>query len=286
MVIRIRRSHRWSPSWLLAIVPFGLVGLGLLFSTAGQAQTVPMQANSEGNAPTIVLVHGAWADGSSWSGVIRRLQRDGYRVIAPANPLRSVSSDSAYLASVLATIQGPMVLVGHSYGGMVTTNAATGNANIKALVYIAAFIPDQGDSVQSLGAAHPGSLIVPPGAPGATLIPRPEPTGLDLYIDPAHFQQIFAADLSDAKTAELASAQRPIALAALLEPSGAPAWKTIPTWALFATQDHAIGVADSTFMANRAAPNHTVMVDASHAVLISHPDAVVKLIREADAATR
>jgi len=281
-----RHSRPWPARWLWTIVPIAVLGLTILFSATGSAQTVSLQADAHGTTPTIVLVHGAWADASSWSSIIRRLQDDGYTVIAPANPLRSVSSDSAYLASVLATIQGPVVVVGHSYGGMVTTNAATGNPNVKALVYVAAFIPDQGDSVLSLGAAHPGSLIVPPGVPGATLIARPEPSGLDLYIDPAHFQQIFAADLSNQKTAEMASAQRPIALDALTEPSGVPAWKTIPAWALVARHDNAIGVAASAFMANRAAPNHTVTVDASHAVLISQPDAVVRLIRQADAATR
>ena len=169
---------------------------------------------------------------------------------------------------------------------MVITNAATGNPNVKALVYVAAFIPDAGESAAFLGTRLPGSRIVPPGAPGANLIARPSPTGLDLYISPDAFRQIFAADLPVGKTEVMAATQRPLALAAFTEASGPPAWRTIPAWALVATQDNAIGTPNARFMANRAASRHTVEIAASHAVLISHPDAVEDLIVDADRSTR
>ena len=150
--------------------------------------------------PTIVLVHGAWADASSWNEVTNRLQRRGFTVIAPANPLRGLASDAAYLSSILATISGPTVLVGHSYGGMVITNAATGNANVKALVYIAAFAPDAGESLGSLGAMNPGSELDP-----TTLLFRPHPSGLDVYIAPEAFREVFAADVKASTAAVMAA---------------------------------------------------------------------------------
>jgi pimeloyl-ACP methyl ester carboxylesterase len=230
--------------------------------------------------PTIVLVHGAWADASSWNRVTKRLQREGYQVMALANPLRGMTSDSAYVASILATIPGPIVLVAHSYGGAVITNAATGKPNVKALVYVAAFIPDKGEVATDL-LKFPGSLLVLPPNPGATLTARPFPGGVDFYVNTESFHNIFAADLPAEKTALMAAGQRPLALAAFTEASGEPAWKTIPSWALVATHDNTIGTANTRFMALRAAPSHTVEIDASHAVLLSHPDAVVDLIHQA-----
>ena len=172
--------------------------------------------------PTIVLEHGAWADGSSWGGVVTRLQQDGYTVDVPPNPLRGVSSDSAYLASYLATVPGPVVLAGHSYGGFVTTNAATGDKNIKALVYVDAYIPAQGDTINSLTAQFPGSQITP-----AALNFVPSPGGVtDAYIKPALFRSILANDLPASQAAELAATQRPIAASALTEVSGPPAGAT------------------------------------------------------------
>jgi len=230
--------------------------------------------------PTIVLVHGAWADASSWNRVTERLQREGYTVLAPANPLRGMTSDGAYMASVLAGVPGPIVLVAHSYGGAVITNAATGNPNVKALVYVAAFIPDAGETAADL-LKFPGSLIVVPPSPEATVTARPFPGGLDFYVDAGPFREIYAAEHPAEETALMAAAQRPLAAAAFTDASGPPAWKTIPSWALVATQDNTIGTANTRFMANRAAPSHTVEVAAAHAVLLSQPQAVVDLIEEA-----
>ena len=218
--------------------------------------------------PTIVLEHGAWADGSSWSGVVTRLQKDGYTVDVPPNPLRGPDSDSAYLASYLATVPGPVVLVGHSYGGFVITNAATGDKNVKALVYVDAYIPAQGDTINSLTAQFPGSQITP-----AALNFVPSPGGVtDAYIKPALFRSILANDLPASQAAELAATQRPIAATALTEPSGPPAWATIPSWAVIGTADHAIPPAAQEFMAARAHATVT-KVNASHLSLISHPGA-------------
>jgi pimeloyl-ACP methyl ester carboxylesterase len=230
--------------------------------------------------PTIVLEHGAWADGSSWDGVVARLQKDGYTVDVPPNPLGGVSSDSAYLASYLATVPGPVVLVGHSYGGFVTTNAATGDKNVKALVYVDAYIPAQGDTINSINAQFPGSQITP-----AALNFVPSPGGVtDVYIKPSLFRGIFANDLPASEAAVLAATQEPIAASALTEPSGPPAWATIPSWDVIGTADHAIPPAAQEFMAARAHATVT-KIDASHLSMISQPDAVTNVIEEAARAT-
>ena len=230
---------------------------------------------SAGPKPTIVLVHGGWADASSWNGVTQRLQDDGYTVIAPPNTLRGVQTDSAYLASLLATISGPIILVGHSYGGVLITNAATGNPNVKALVYIAAFAPDQGETVGQLLAMNPGSQAAPPN-----LTFRPYPNGVDVYITPSAFRGVFCADLPAKTAAVMAANQRPIDAAALGQPSGEPAWKTIPSWYLVAKNDQAIPPATERFMAQRAGAT-TVEVGSSHVAMISHPAAVTDLIVDA-----
>src|SRR5579871_735952 len=246
----------------------------------GRRWSRPMSHESLTSKPTMVLVHGTWADASSWTPVTKQLVRDGYSVLSLPNPLRGTTADSAYLASILATLPGPIVLVAHSYGGAVITNAATGNPNIKALVYVAAFIPDLGESAFDL-LKFPGSLIVVPPSPNATVTARPFPGGLDFYVNADSFRNIFAADLPTDMTTLLAAGQRPLAAAAFTEASGPPAWKTIPSWALVATQDNTIGTANARFMAQRATPSHRVEVAASHAVLLSHPDAVVDLIHHA-----
>ena len=239
--------------------------------------------------PNIVLVHGAWADGSSWSGVTSRLQADGYTVYVLPNPLRGITSDAAYVASFLGTITGPIILVGHSYGGAVITNAATGNANVKALVYIDAFAPDEGESLLQLAGAPP-----PPGQAGSCLggdpttvfnfVPYPDaPQGdVDLYIKPDLFPSCFANDLPARQAAVLAASQRPIALSALGEPSGTPAWKTIPSWYLIGTIDKVIPPYAQRFMAERAHAQ-IVEVKASHPSMISHPGAAANLIEKAAA---
>src|SRR6266516_4526427 len=234
--------------------------------------------------PSIVLVHGVWADGSSWSRVVSLLQVQGYTVFVPPNPLRGLASDSAYIASFLQTITGPIILVGHSYGGAVITNAATGNPNVKALVYIDAFAPDQGESLASLS-----SVPLPLGQSPSCLSGDPTQvfnfvplTGgdVDLYVKPSLFPSCFANDLPPNEGAVLASTQRPFALSALSQTSGVPAWKTIPSFYLVGTIDRAIPPFAQLFMAHRA--NATIVeVRGSHLVMISHPRAVADLINQA-----
>jgi pimeloyl-ACP methyl ester carboxylesterase len=237
-----------------------------------------------GPKPSIVLIHGAWADGSSWSRVIGILQQQGYTVYAPANPLRGLTSDSAYIASFLQSISGPIILIGHSYGGAVITNAATGNPNVKALVYIDAFAPDQGESLASLSTVPP-----PPGQSPSCVSGDPTQvfnfvplTGgdVDLYIKPSLFPSCFANDLPPKEGAVLASTQRPFTLSAFSQLSGVPAWKTIPSFYLVGTIDNAIPPFAQLFMAQRA-HSTIVQVRASHLVMISHPEAVVDLINQA-----
>ncbi len=257
---------------------FAAVGLALagVIAIPGAVAAASPSHSHPAAKPTIVLEHGAWADGSSWSGVVSRLQKDGYTVDVPPNPLRGVDTDSAYLASYLATVPGPIVLVGHSYGGFVTTNAATGNKNVKALVYVDAFIPAQGDTVNGLTAQFPGSQIAP-----SALNFVPSANGVvDAYIQPAQFHNILANDLSARQSAELAATQRPLAASTLDEMSGAPAWTSIPSWAVIGTADHAIPPAAQEFMAHRAHASIT-KVNASHLSLISQPGKVESVIEQA-----
>lgn len=257
-----------------------IAAFAFLVTSAGSAQ-------ADANKPTIVLVHGAWADASSWNGVTNRLQADGYKVYAVPNTLRGLAADSAYVASILSTIAGPVVLVGHSYGGAVITNAAFGNPNIKALVYIDAFVPDQGESLLQLA-----STLPPPGQPASCLggdptavfnfVPYPgaQNADVDLYIKPELFPSCFANDLPVPQAAVLAASQRPITFSALLEPSGTPAWKTIPSWYLVGTLDKVIPPYAQIFMAQRANA-HIVQVKASHPAMISRPGATTELIEDA-----
>jgi len=258
---------------------FALTGLALACLVAIPSAAAAASTSSHSNSavkPTIVLEHGAWADGSSWSGVVTRLQKDGYTVDVPPNPLRGPGSDSAYLASYLASVPGPIVLVGHSYGGFVTTNAATGDKNVKALVYVDAYIPAQGDTLNSLTSQFPGSQIAP-----AALNFVPSPGGVtDVYVKPSQFRSILANDLPASQAAELAATQRPIAATALTAVSGPPAWASIPSWAVIGTADHAIPPAAQEFMARRAHATVTE-INASHLSLISQPGEVTNVIEEA-----
>ncbi len=229
---------------------------------------------------SIVLVHGAFADATGWSGVIERLQNDGYAVVAPSNPLRSLSGDSAYLKSVLDKTPGPLVVAAHSYGGAVITNAAAGNPNVKALVYIDGFLPDVGeDALHLAGEASqvPTSIEPKPFPPFG-------PNDLDFYIKQDVFREVFAPDV-DAKTAAVMwAAQRPIAAASFGEPTAAAAWKSIPSWALIGLQDKVIAPDALRFMATRA--NSTIVeIDSSHVAMVSHPEEVAGLIEKADEAT-
>ena len=275
--------HR--PRRIAALAITGLALAAGVSTTAFATQTHHVKPEPK---PTVVLVHGAWADSASWSGVVKRLQADGYPVTAPATPLRSLSSDSAYLADYLKTIKGPVVLVGHSYGGAVITNAATGNSNVKALVYIAAFAPDKGESTADLVGKFPGShLSDDRNAPLPTAL-SPVPftqadgsTGIDLYIKPDKYRDVFLSNqVNRAKAAELAATQRPITAQAVAEPSGTPAWKTIPSWYLVANNDHTIPAAAERAMASRANA-HTVEVDGPHAVALTDAHAVTRLVEQA-----
>lgn len=233
--------------------------------------------------PTVVLVHGAFADASGWNDVTSRLVADGYTVYAPPNPLRGLTSDAEYLRTFLATIDGPVILVGHSYGGAVITNAATGNAKVKALVYVAAYALAEGENVAAaneLGGGHTDLLdhVVVRPYPGA-------PEGdADVYVDPAAFRSIFAQDLPRALTTAMAAGQRPGTYGALVTPSGPPAWETIPSWYLRAGNDHLIPPAAQAVMAERAGA-WTRTVRSSHVAMMSRPGATTAIILRAIRAT-
>ncbi len=262
----------------LAAVAALLTGCALLVGTASSHAA---SASTSGAAkPTVVLVHGAWADASGWSQVTERLQNDGYRVIAPANPLRSVDGDAAYLRSILAQEDGPFVLVGHSYGGVVITNAAAGNPDVDALVYVNGFVPDVGEDILHL--AGEGTLV--PSSIEVKGFPPFGPLDVDIYIKPENFRETLAGDLSKKQAAALAATQRPISLAAAGGPTTATAWKTIPSWYLLGTEDRTITPAAQRSMAERAGAT-IEEVKASHLSLISRPGRVAELIGRAAAST-
>ena len=239
------------------------------------------------NAPlTVVLVHGAFADASSWSGVIERLQAAGMQVTAPANPLRGIAIDSAYIASFLEQIPGPVLAVGHSYGGAVISNAATDAANVVGLVYVAAFAPDEGETLGGIEQDSTDSVL------NTALVERRYPTGqagetaVEFAIDPAKFHDAFAADLTQEEAALMAATQRPVSSFGFTESNGAPAWKRLPCWAVVATGDKAAGSDVVRSMAQRAEMVITE-VEASHVVFISQPQAVADVILQAvDALSR
>ena len=229
-------------------------------------------AQSPAAKPTIVLVHGAFADGSSWSKVIPILQHDGYTVIAVQNPLTSLAADVETTKRALAMQTGPVVLVGHSYGGAVITQAAAGNANVKALVYVAAFAPEVGEPIGAFGQQYPAPL-------GAAL--KQDPSGF-LYIDPAKFHEVFAADLPVAETNVAAAVQKPIIGSVFGASVTEAAWKTIPSWYLVSQDDKAINPDLERFYAKRMKAK-TTEVKASHVAFLSHPAVVVRVIEEAAA---
>ena len=251
--------------------PAALVAVAFMaavFFSFGSVQSAPSKA-------TVVLVHGAFAESSSWDAVIARLLAEGYPVVAAANPLRGVKSDADYVAAVLKSIDGPIVLVGHSYGGAVITNAVNGNRNVKALVYVAGFAPDTGETAAELAGRFPGGTLGPTLAPPVPLTDG----GNDLYIRQDKFRAQFAADVPEKQARLMAGTQRPITEAALNEASGVPSWKTTPSWFIYGERDLNIPAAAQSFMAARAGSKETVVVKgASHVVMVSHPDAVAKVI--------
>lgn len=235
-------------------------------------------ASAQPAKPTVVLVHGAFADSSSWNGVIEALQVKGFPIVAAANPLRSVTSDAAYVSDVVGGIDGPVVLVGHSYGGQVISTAANGHDNVRSLVYVAAFAPDAGEAAAELAGKFPGGTLGEALADPVTLADG----GVDLYIDQTKFHQQFAHDVSSEQAALMAAGQRPVTEAALTEKSGEPAWKVLPAWFVYGDGDKNIPPQALEFMAERAESKRTVVVEgASHVVMVSNPQLVADLIEEA-----
>jgi pimeloyl-ACP methyl ester carboxylesterase len=260
------------------LVPLGVGGL------ASASPSPSLGDHGHGPKPTIVLVHGDWADGSSWNAVTERLHRRGFKVVAPPNPLRGPSTDAPYLAAFLQTIPGPIVLVAHSYGGFVATNAATGNPNVKGLVYIDAFVPDAGQTFTDLAA---GSCIDPVNALNAV----PEPGGVvDLYLRHEAqgtyqgYAECFANGVGRKQAALLEAAQRPAAFAEFTEASGPPAWKMIPSWSLIGTADRVITPTQQRAMSTHAGA-HISTVDAGHLSLVTRPNTVTNVILTAVDAT-
>lgn len=238
----------------------------VLFSPAVVAQT---------GKPTIVLVHGAFAEASSWNGVVDILQKQGYPVVAVANPLRSIKGDAQYLADIVDSIKAPVVLVGHSYGGLVIGEMDGAGRDIKGLVFVAAFAAEMGETAAGLSGKFPGGSLGTALAPPVTLATG----GKDLYIRQDKFHNQFAADVPAADAALMAATQRPVTEAALNEPANASAWKKIPSWFIYGDQDKNIPAAALAFMADRAKSRKTVVVPgASHVVMVSHPDAVAELV--------
>jgi pimeloyl-ACP methyl ester carboxylesterase len=241
------------------------------------AQGTPSAAATPGAAPTVVLVHGAFADASGWAGVITRLQAAGITAVAPANPLRGVSADAAYIASVATQLGAPVLLVGHSYGGCVITVAGASLPSALGLVYVNGFAPDEGETLLDLATTYHSPV-------GAALRPAEYPTGPDtppgheLYIDQAMFHDVFCADLPAEEAAYMAVSQRPGADIGFGEPVPAAAWKTLPSWYSIATADQTIGIEALRFFAERAGSITEEIEGASHVSMISQPDAVANLI--------
>ncbi|MFD3456708.1 alpha/beta fold hydrolase [Streptomyces sp. NPDC058691] len=249
---------------------------------AATAAPAAADGDTSRTKPTVVLIHGAFADGSSWNGVAERLERRGYTVMAPANPLRGLYNDSTYISSVLDSIKGPVVLAGHSYGGAVISSAAAGHPQVKALVYINALMPDVGESGASLAARFPSAL-----GTATRSVPYQEghgQSGTDLYLKRDKVYPVFAACLPERQADLLGVTQRPAATTAFSETAKVAAWKTIPSWALVGRQDMTINPEQERFQARRA-HSHTVEINSCHVSLIAHPDAVTDLILQAATAS-
>ncbi|MFD4599670.1 alpha/beta fold hydrolase [Streptomyces sp. NPDC058464] len=268
------------------VLAAGAALAGAAALTAGSEGTADAAAPADsgkekpGVKPTIVLVHGGYADSSCWNATIHRLQDKGYTTVCGSNPLRGIPTDAPYTASLLDSISGPVVLVAHSMGGTVITNAAAGKSNVKALVYIAAFVPEVGETQGDLIGKFPGSEVLPVSVP-VPYTKADGTTGTDLYLS-KDGQAAFAADISTADFRVLQATQRPFDADSFTYPTTAAAWKTIPTWGLVAGQDKAIPPACERWMYGRANARKVVEVpDSSHVVMLSHPRVVADLIRDA-----
>jgi pimeloyl-ACP methyl ester carboxylesterase len=270
--MRIRRS-------LVALATTGL----LVTTGAAAVARADGGPKSHGPRPTIVLVHGAFADGSSWNGEVSRLQRLGFTVVAPPNELRGLAQDSTYLASFLKSLSGPVVLAGHSYGGAVISQAAAGNPQVKALVFVNALMPDAGENLGALAAKFPGAEL-PDALKPVPFANADGSTGVDLFVDPARFRAVFAADVPARQSALMAAEQRPLAASVFGGTASAAAWRTIPSWAVIGRQDKAIAPDLERFEAQRA-HSHAVEINSSHVSLVSHPDVVTAVILAAARAT-
>ncbi len=265
-----------------------VAGSASLMATAFGAEAAAAATPAAGSSgskvkPTVVLVHGGYADSSCWNDVIQELQQDGYPTIAGSNPLRGIPTDAPYIGSLLDSISGPIVLVAHSMGGTVITNAAAGKSNVKALVYVAAFVPDVGETQADLINLFPGSEVLPVSVP-VPYTKTDGTTGTDLYLS-KDGQAAFAADIPKATFRLLQATQRPFDADSFIYPTRAAAWRTIPSWGLVAGQDKAIPPACERFMYNRANAKVVEVPTASHVVMISHPKAVADLIQDAAKAT-
>ena len=290
--MKLTRTMRLTKLRLAIFAPVVALASVLAMTTQAVARPADNHVSSwDGGAkPVIVLEHGAWADASSWDNVIRQLQEDGFTVYAPPNPLRGLPPDSTYLHDFLtenAALAGqPVVLVGHSYGGAVITNAAVGDPQVKALVYVDAFIPDQGETLRQLSSAKPGSCLGGNTASVFNFVPYPggPANDVDTYIKPDLVPGCFATGLPPSQAAVIAATQRPLAASTLQEPSGTSAWKTIPSWAVIGTADQIIPPAELTFMAQRAGA-HITDVNAGHLPMLSDPQTVAQVIEQAARAT-
>jgi len=284
----MKRNVMREPNFLRSLRRATIAGIFTLPLIFIGANAVAQGAGKAKNATeTIVLVHGAWADGSSWSRVAAQLQAKGYSVWVVPNPLRGLASDAAYVASILNTIPGPIILVGHSYGGAVITNAATGNPNVKALVYVDGLALDEGESAFQIA-----GMPTPPGASPSCVLGDPDTLfdivpyagaqngDVDLYIKQDLFPTCFANTILTKQAAMMGASQRPVAVSALNEQSGPPAWKTIPSWYLVGTLDQVIPPYAQIFMAERANA-HIVQVEAPHPAMVTDPNAVVEIIEKA-----
>ncbi|MEI9961117.1 MAG: DUF6130 family protein [Limisphaerales bacterium] len=265
-------------AFLLTIPLIIALGLSILGSASSSIAASGSAESSPANKPTIVLIHGAFAESASWNAVVAQLLAQGYPVVAVANPLRGLWSDAEYVATVFKSIQGSIVAVGHSYGGSVITAAAVGNPNIKALVYVAGLAPEPGESAADISDHFPGSTLGPTLAPPITLSDGSK----DLYIQQDKFPAQFAADVPEADAKLMAATQRPIIESAFHEHSESAAWKTIPSWFIFGSLDKNITEAAHLFMAHRANAIETVdLKGASHVVMISHSGEVAQIIERA-----
>lgn len=284
MIIRRPLKQTRLLAFSITLAAIAALGVAPTVANAASLAAVPRADNTPSPKPTIVLVHGAWADSSSFGPVTQRLQQDGYTVMNAPNPLRRLQDDADYVAAfVNQSTTGPVVLVGHSYGGSVITNAATQIPRVQALVYVDAYAPDKDESVFQLTGAQPGSaLAVPDPSTVFNFVqyPNAEDGDVDTYIKPDVFKDAFAAQLASAQASVLAASQRPVTLTALKDGSGDPAWKTIKSYFFVGTRDKVLPAAEQMEMATRA-NGVVVKANTDHLAMLEAPKAVAELIETA-----